>query len=76
MEISGKYTMSNDAVNAVESFLRGNYLNSADVYHRLSDAQEAIMLVQQQEKNTVDVDSVVEVLGLYKGLIEACLIDD
>ncbi len=76
MEIKEKYTMSDNAKLEVENFFRTNYLNSADVFHRLCDAQEEILLVQQQQENIINVDSVVEVLGLYKGLVEACLVDD
>jgi len=76
MEIYKKYTMSDDAKLAVENFLRTNYLNSADVFHRLCDAQEEIMGVKQLDNKLIKIDSVVEVLGLYKGLVEACLIDD
>lgn len=76
MEIYKKYTMSDDAKLAVENFFRTTYLNSADVFHTLCDAQEEILAVQQQKENTINVDSVVEVLGFYKELVEACLIDD
>ena len=76
MEIFNKYTLSDDAKLAVEKHFSTTYLDSADVFRRLCDAQEEILLVQQQKKNTIKVDSVVEVLGLYKELVEACLVDD
>lgn len=76
MEIYKKYTMSDNAKLAVENLFRTTYLNSADVFHRLCNAQEELLLVQQQEENTINVDSMVEVLGFYKELVEACLVDD
>lgn len=76
MENFKNFRLSDNAKLAVENLFRTTYLNSADVFHRLCNAQEELLLVQQQEENTINVDSVVEVFGFYKELVEACLVDD
>jgi len=60
----------------VEKYFKTNFLNSADVFKSLCHAQEELLLVMQQEENTVTVGCLAEVLGFYKELVEACLVDD
>lgn len=77
MENFRDFTLSDEAKLAVENYFRKTiYPNPSEIYRMLCDAYEEILLVQQQEENTINTDSVVEVLGLYKELVEACLMDD
>ena len=76
MENFKNYRLSDDAKMEVEKYFRTTYLNSADVFRTLCDAQEELLTLQQQENNTVNIGGLAEVLGLYKGLVEACLMDE
>ena len=76
MENFKDFRLSDDAKMEVEKYFRTTYLNSADVFRTLCDAQEELLTLQQQENNTISVSSLAEVLSLYKGLVEACLVDD
>lgn len=76
MENFRNFRLSDEAKLEVEKYFQTNYLNSADVFRTLCDAQEEILGVQQLENKLIKVESVVEVLGFYKGLVEACLIDE
>ena len=76
MENFKNFKLSDDAKLEIEKYFRTNFLNPSDVFKTLCDAQEKILLVQQQKENTINIDSVVEILGLYIGRIEVCLVDD
>ena len=76
MENFKNFRLSDDAKMQVEEYFKTTYLNSADVFRTLCDAQEELLTLQQQENNTINVGSLAEVLSLYKGLVEACLVDD
>lgn len=76
MENFKNFRLSDDAKVEVEKCFRETYLNSTDVFKQLCEAQETLLLVQLQKENTINVDSIVGVLGQYKELIEACLVDD
>lgn len=76
MENFKNFRLSDDAKMQVEEYFKTTYLNSADVFRTLCDAQEELLTLQQQENNTINVGSLAEVLGLYKGLVEACLMDE
>ena len=76
MENFENFRMSDDANLAVENFFSTTYRDSTDVFKQLCEAQEEILLVQLQEENTINLDSVVGVLGMYKELVEACLVAD
>lgn len=78
MENFKNFRLSDDAKMEVEKYFRTTYLNSADVFRTLCDAQEELLTLQQQENNTININvcSLAEVLGLYKGLVEACLMDE
>jgi hypothetical protein len=76
MENFKNFRLSDEAKMEVEKYFKTTYLNSADVFKSLCNAQEELMLVMQQEENTINVGRLAEFLGFYKGLVEACLVDD